>query len=105
MSSACSGSDVGSGSGLSTATQGNFRVLCSADRDRHSPHFEESLALARLLAELVSTRPNLVKPYTYWMKERLYAHLERQPCIPHKLVAFRCLFELEMNRHKGELAG
>lgn len=60
--------------GLGIATQNDFRV-CSADRDAQTRQFEGSLALARLLAELVSTPLNSVS-HRLSEKERLYAHPE-----------------------------
>ncbi len=50
---------LGRALGLGIAIRSDLRVG-SEDRDAHTRHFERSLVLVRLLAELVSTRPNLV---------------------------------------------
>jgi hypothetical protein len=52
---------LGQALGLGIATRSDFQVY-SADRDVQTRRFEGLLALARLLAELVSTHLNLVNP-------------------------------------------
>jgi hypothetical protein len=64
---------LGRALGLGIATRSDFRVY-SADRDAQTRRFEGSLALARLLAEMVSTHPNLVSHNL--TEEQLYAHPE-----------------------------
>lgn len=63
--------------GLGIAIRSDFRVD-SADMGAQTRHFEGSLALARLLAVLVTTRPNLVS-HKLIEKEQLYAYPEGHP--------------------------
>jgi hypothetical protein len=59
MDQACPGSDVGSGTGFGHCHPKRFPGM-KCGQGPHSRHFKGLLALAKLLTELVSTRPNLV---------------------------------------------
>ena len=93
---------LGRALGLDIANQSDFQV-CSADRDAQTRHFEGSLGLATLHAELVSAPPDLVSPGRE-IEERtiLFAPGMRAPvCTPRLLVVSLYLFGREMGQ-RGE---